>query len=140
MKNYNKQATDFLTKHNASITITFNSKAINKEWKETTPRNMYDVTIKTPRGEMSFNFWDSIHNTEITSQNEEKRKAAPTAYHILACLTKYDPGLFKEFCSAYGYYEDSRTAERVYHAVLREYKQLQRIFTAEQLEELQEIQ
>ena len=59
---------------------------------------------------------------------------------MLACLEKYDPGTFEDFCSELGYDEDSRTAERIYIAVIKEYKDLTRIFTEKQMEELSEIQ
>ena len=116
MDYYIQQAEDFLTECDASIDIRL-------------IRNAYAVTITTPRGHMSFTFWDSIANT----------MAKPTSYHILACMTKYDPGLFEEFCSEFGYDEDSKTADRVYMAVMREYKQLERIFTAKQMEKLRKI-
>ena len=148
---YTEQAERFLAEASATISIEFIGRAINTEWKETKERNKYSVTITTQRGAMTFDFWDSLHNTEITAKrprdysealklNREKAAAKPTAYDVLACLTKYDPGLFEEFCADYGYDADSRTAERTYHAVMREYKQLDRIFTAEQTEELREIQ
>lgn len=69
----------------------------------------------------------------------QKERAKPTAYDVLACMTKHDPGTFDDFCSDFGYDEDSRTAERIYFAVQKEYTQLCRLFTAEQMEELQEI-
>lgn len=101
---------------------------------------------------MTFDFWDSIRNTEIrtmpfdaynTQANKElaakKKAAVPSVYDVLACLQKYDPGTFEDFCSDYGYDEDSRTAERIYFAVQKEYIQLARLFTPEQMEELAEI-
>lgn len=165
MNEYRKQAVDFLAKANASIKIEFSGVAINREWKEKEKRNFYDVTITTPLGSMNFDFWDSIHNTEISQMSVEewarkhrldtylysdrvraqkqlkaaKEEAKPNEYDILACMTKYDPGTFEDFCCDFGYDEDSRTAERIYLAVIKEYKQLSRIFTAEQMEELQEI-
>ena len=69
-----------------------------------------------------------------------KAEAVPDEYNVLACLQKYDVGTFEDFCSGFGYDEDSRTAERVYIAVTKEYKDLTRIFTEEQMEELREIQ
>lgn len=119
---------------------------------------------------MTFTFWDSIHNTEISTMTFEeyakkklkynrvedmsygekvkakndlarlKADAVPNEYDVLACLEKYDPGTFEDFCSELGYNEDSRTAERIYIAVIKEYKDLIRIFTEEQMEELREIQ
>ncbi|MFR2774842.1 MAG: hypothetical protein ACLTBR_03315 [Anaerostipes sp.] len=168
MNEYTKQAMDFLEKANATIKIDFSGVAINKDWKEKTGRNFYNVTITTPRGSMNFDFWDSINNTEISQMSieeyaenrfkcnykdlrwsdkrkareelkEKKATAKPTAYDVLACLIKDDPGAFEDFCSTFGYDEDSKTADRVYIEVVREYKQLERIFTAEQMKELQEI-
>ena len=133
---YNKQARDFLEKSFSSVTLTFRAKSINEVWKEHELRNSYDVTIQTPLGKMSFVFWDSIENT----RKQSIKAVNPSTYDVLACLTKYDPGTFEDFCSGYGYDEDSRTAERVYIDVIREYKQLCSIFTDEQMEELREIQ
>ena len=142
----------------------------NENWKEKEKRNWYDVAITTPRGKMTFTFWDSIHNTEISTMTFEeyakkklkynrvedmsygekvkakndlarlKADAVPNEYDVLACLEKYDVGTFEDFCSEFGYDEDSRTAERIYIAVIKEYKDLTRIFTEEQMEKLSEIQ
>lgn len=87
--------------------------------------------------------FDSLNYSEkVKAQKELKEKKAaaqPTAYDVLACMTKYDPGTFENFCSDLGYDEDSRTAEKIYIAVQKEYAQLAKIFTPEQLEEMQEI-
>lgn len=168
MNKYTKQATEFLKKANATIKIEFIGLAINREWKENTPRNLYNITLSSPAGAMTFDFWDSIYNTEIRQMNleayaekryncrfdflnysdkvkaqkelkEKKAAAQPTAYDVLACMTKYDPGTFENFCSDFGYDEDSRTAEKIYFAVQKEYSQLTKIFTPEQLKEMQEI-
>lgn len=64
---------------------------------------------------------------------------APTPYDVLACLTKYDPGTFENFCSEYGYDADSRKAEKTYKAVCEEYTSLCTLFSSEEMEELQEI-
>lgn len=133
MKNeYLQQAEDFLKSANAKMQINFVGLAINRDWKEKETRPLYNVTITTPRGFYSFDFWDSIYNKE--------HKKQPNVYDVLACLTKYDPGTFSDFCSDFGYDEDSRTAERIYFAVQEEYDNLCRIFTAGQMEELSNIQ
>jgi hypothetical protein len=168
MNEYTKQAAEFLEKASAYIEIDFAGRAINRDWKESTPRNLYSVTISTPRGSMTFDFWDSIYNTEITEMNAgqyaekrynrrfdcltpyeknlarkelqaKKAAARPGAYDVIACMQKYDPGTFENFCSEFGYDEDSRAAERIYFACQNEYSQLAKIFTPEQLEEMQEI-
>lgn len=163
-----RQAENFLKKANAKMKIEFVGLAINRDWKETKPRNLYNVTLTTPRGSMNFDFWDSIYNTEIRAMSlkeyvekcyktrfdclksaerveaqkalkADKAEAVPNAYSVLASITKYDPGTFEDFCCEFGYDEDSRTAERVYFAVQKEYAQLSRLFTAEEMEELAEI-
>ena len=152
MNEYIKQATDFLQKTHSKMKIEYVGLAVNKEWKEKEKRCLYEITLTSPRGSMTFDFWDSIRNTEIRTMpfdsynvqaNKElaakKKAAVPSVYDVLACLTKCDPGTFEDFCSNYGYDEDSRTAKRVYFAVQKEYAQLARLFTPEQMEELAEI-
>lgn len=65
--------------------------------------------------------------------------AAPTAYSILSCLTKYDCGSFKDFCSEFGYDTDSKKAEKTYNAVKDEYTNVCALFTDKEIEQLQEI-
>lgn len=152
MDEYIKQATDFLQKTYSKMKIEYVGLAVNKEWKEKEKRCLYEITLTSPRGSMAFDFWDSIRNTRIRTMpfdaynvqaNKElaakKKAAVPSVYDVLACLQKCDPGTFENFCSDYGYDEDSRTAIRVYLAVQNEYTQLTRLFTPEQMEELAEI-
>lgn len=164
-----KQAEKFLKDAGATMKIEFQGLAINTMWKEKRPRNLYAVTITTPRGSYTFDFWDSLHNTEITQMTAREyarkhlrrlwedmthteqqkarielaklqKEARPDCYEVLACLTKYDPGTFEDFCSEYGCDEDSRTAERIYIAVQNEFANLKRIFDPEQLEAMREIE
>lgn len=152
MNEYIKQATDFLQKTHAKMKIRYVGLAVNKEWKEKDERCLYEITLTSPRGSMTFDFWDSIQNTKIrTTPFDEynvqankklaakKKTAVPSVYDVLACLTKCDPGTFEDFCSDYGYDEDSRTAERIYFAVQKEYTQLARLFTPDEMDELAEI-
>lgn len=64
---------------------------------------------------------------------------APTLYDVLACLQKYDVGTFEDFCSDFGYDTDSRTAEKTYKAVVKEYDKMCSLFNDEELELLQLI-
>ncbi len=168
MDEYIKQATEFLQKAHAEMKIEYVGLAVNKEWEEREKRCLYEITLTSPRGSLVFNFWDSIRDTEIKTTSLEryaekryrvpfssltqaekirankelaakKKAAVPSVYDVLACLTKCDPGTFGDFCRDYGYGEDSRTAERVYFAVQREYAQLARLFTPAQMDELAEI-
>jgi hypothetical protein len=63
----------------------------------------------------------------------------PTAYDVLACVTKWNPGTFENFCSEFGYDEDSRRALKTYKAVCKEWRNISKLFTETELEQLQEI-
>ena len=73
-----------------------------------------------------------------------KAKAVPTAYDILACLQKYDVGTMNDFFHEFGYEvhsaDDMFCFMNTYNAVVKEYHDLCRIFTKEQMEMLREIQ
>lgn len=73
------------------------------------------------------------------TQKELKLPVFPTAYSILACLTKYDVGSFEDFCSEFGYDEDSKSAEKIYRAVCDEYTNVCKIWSDDEIETLQEI-
>lgn len=64
----------------------------------------------------------------------------PTAYDVLTCLTKSDPGTFENFCSEYGYDTDSRSAVRTYKSVRKEWNAVSKLFSDKEIEQLQEIQ
>lgn len=61
------------------------------------------------------------------------------AYDILACLTKYDPDTFQNFCAELGYSDDSIKAQKVYFAVQEDWANVRRLFS-DCLDELSEIQ
>lgn len=69
-----------------------------------------------------------------------KAPKSPTAYDVLASITKSEPGTFEDFCGGYGYDSDSRRAYQTYEAVVDEWKKVRAFFTDEELTELQEIQ
>ena len=170
MKNeYTKQAEKFLQDATATMKIELQGRAIDTMWKEKQLRNLYAVTITTPRGSYTFDFFDSLYNTELTQMTvqeyarknlrrrwedmtyseknkasaelaQKQKEARPNCYDVLACLTKYDPGTFEDFCAECGYDEDSRTAERIYIAAQNEFANLKRIFDPEQLKAMQEIE
>lgn len=68
-----------------------------------------------------------------------KNYSEPTAYDVLACITKYDPGTFEDFCSEFGYDTDSKKAEKTYLAVKDEYLNVCKLFTDAEIEQLAEI-
>lgn len=81
-----------------------------------------------------------LENEQVFSKSlQGEENPIPSEYDILACLTKYDPYTFEDFCSSYGYDEDSRSAEKTYNAVCEEWQNISQLFTEEQIEQLQEI-
>lgn len=98
-----------------------------KEWVERIQSKMIDKCVAIRQK----NFGVGIQADEIKH---------PRPYDVLACLTKYDPRTFENFCGEYGYDTDSRKAERVYHAVVDEWKNVAMLFNEEELQLLQDIQ
>ena len=135
MNEYVERAKDFLKKCNAEMEIEYIGRDVNKNWDEYEERNKYRFTIVTPLGKMEGTFWDSFYATE----HGEK----PTEYDILSCLETSDVGTIDDFVEAYGYevkkWSDVKRIERIYEAVIKEYSDLCRIFTPEQMDMLCEI-
>ena len=127
---YIKHATDFMTKMGATMeTKLLGNMPYFDDDKEA--RNVYQITLKRDGNAYSFRFGQSIVDSRPNGQK-------PTAYDILACVQKNDPGTFEDFCSDFGYDEDSRKAEKIYFAVQKEWTGIERIF-GDVIKELQEI-
>lgn len=135
MNNYENQAREFLKSANATMTIKFYDMAINETWGDKAYRNVYKAIIKTSKGQMTIKFWDSIYNTS--------NGIKPTEYDILACLQKYDVGTIDDFVNEFGYevscWGDVKRIEKIYKGCKKEYANICRIFTPEQIEALCEI-
>jgi len=82
----------------------------------------------------------SLYENKVYADIQQDEIIHPTAYSVLACLTKYDPETFENFCSEFGYDEDSRKALKIYEAVKDEYLNLCSLFNEKELELLMEIQ
>lgn len=84
--------------------------------------------------------WPSLAvDYRMADKYKGKKPVKVQAYDVLACITKSDPGTFDDFCSEFGYDTDSRKAEQVYYAVVKEWRNVERFFTTDELTELQEI-
>lgn len=144
MTDYNKQARDFLKDCNATLDIIYLGRNINENWEEKQKRDNYIVNIVTPRGNMLVRFWDSLNNTiENINRKAGVPRKKPSAYDILSCLTTYDVGDIEDFISEFGYEIKKRgdltRIQNIYNAVKKEYEDVCRCFTEEQIEKLQEI-
>lgn len=92
-------------------------------------RHIFLCTFKRNGKQFSVNFGQSIAAGGKT----------PNAYDVLSCLQKYDVGGLSDFCSDFGYDEDSKKAEKIYNAVCKEFDNVCKIWTDEEIERLQEI-
>lgn len=141
---YQQEAFDFLKRNHIEMKITFRDVKANQLWGETQLRNRYYIYIKNEiSGEyMSTLLWDSIYNRE--------HHLTPTCYDILACLTKYDPGDYEDFCSEFGYETETENefgrltrnpnAYKIWKACCHEWEGVKRVFGEDEiLEELREI-
>lgn len=126
--NYQKQANEFALKHGIKLII--NGYEYKTHFDDNKLRYVFNLTLKCGKKQYTFEF----------GQSEAAGSEEPTMYDVLACLTKYDPGTFENFCGDYGYDTDSRKAEKTYKAVCREFAAMERLFSPEILEEMAEIQ
>ena len=133
MHDYNKQATDLLEKFGVKFEYT----NLGSEVSRVDPKRKnyrYIARFIRPGKQVEFDFRGSI------ADYEAHQRAVLHAYSVLACLTKYNPGMFSDFCMEYGYDEDSRKAFEGYTAVCEEWKKVSSFFSASEIEELREVQ
>lgn len=104
-------------------------------------RDKFNVKITRKTKEFtrmeSFEFTNSAYVSKPGIKGNYKRPQ-PKAYDILACLEKNGADSFKEFCSNFGYDEDSRKALNTYLLVQEEYQKVLGLFH-DVMEQLQEI-
>jgi hypothetical protein len=132
---YNKTAEDFLKNHTIRLERKFCVPQNCPIWcdkKKHDHGTNYLFTFIRSEKRIDILFWGSM--------NDREKGVSPVAYDLLACITKYDPDTFENFCREFGYDTDSRKAEKTYEAVKEEYAKVSFFFTAEEIEELQEIQ
>ncbi len=86
--------------------------------------------------------WEIESKLKFSLNNKEKiiKPQLPTAYDVLACVQKYNPGTFEDFCDEFGYDTDSKKADKTYNGVVQEYLQICGLFVENEMEELREIQ
>ena len=128
MNEYEKQAQDFLESTGTELTIKYiDFRKYFPDDKE--KRAVFEFTLRRGEKEYKGTFGQSLATYDKT----------PSAYDILACLDYWD-GDFEEFCSHYGYDEDSIKALAIYDAIIDQSLGLDEIFDSEELEKLGEIQ
>ena len=127
MTEYEKQAQDFLASTGTELTVEYEGyrKYFPNDKKK---RAVFEFTLRRGETEYKGTFGQSIAAGD----------AMPTPYDILACLDYWE-GDFSDFCSEYGYSDDSIRALAIYDAVIRQSEGLRELFTFEELEELGEM-
>lgn len=126
--NYDLQAENFAKKYNVKLSVIGDPEYKKYFTSDKDSRYVFKLRLKRNKLSYTFSFGQSI-----AAGAEE-----PNLYTVLSCFTKYDPESFDNFCREFGYNEDSRTAERTYKAVCKEWKAVNRLFN-DCLDELQEI-
>lgn len=127
MNEYEKQANDFAEKYGVKLAI------LDKEYKkyfadDKSARWVFKLRLSRNGKRYTFEFGQSV------SAGDKN----PTMYDVLACFIKNNVGTFEDFCSEFGYSDDSMKAYKTYKAVLKEYKAVIRLF-GDVIDELQEI-
>lgn len=127
LNEYEKQANDFLeaTGTTFKAVLLGHMPYFNNDKEK---RDVYEITLERKGKSYTFRFGQSLINTGTK----------PTAYDVLACLQKYDPETFEDFCIDFGYNTDSRKALEIYLAVQDEYNNVIRLF-GDVMEDLEEI-
>lgn len=93
--------------------------------------NRYSVTLDACGELYTFDFHDSNHNLV--------NNIKPSFYSILTCIGDSYPDTFKDFCSDFGYDNDSIRAEQTYEDCLEQYEEIERLYDQEELKMLQSI-
>jgi len=139
--NYGKQANAFLASTGTKLTminLPIMERHFESDRKYNVWRDVWEVTIQRAGKEILL----SISQPLVGS----RPNTMPTKYDVLVCLTKHDPGTFKDFCFEYGYDEyatDSHSAllkiYKIYEAVVKEYEKVCHIWSGTDLELLRAI-
>lgn len=158
MSEYEKQATEFLDSIGATFKAQFlRSAPMFDDDKDA--RDIYAVELtRDGRQPFATEFGQSLaHSREwikkacncrmkygestvhVAKCPARSKPEAPTAYDVLACLTKSDPGTFEDFCGDMGCDTDSRKALALYLRVQEEWSKVRVFFNADEFDRLWEI-
>lgn len=136
LSEYNTKAVDFLLETQTTCDIVFEGLAC-PSWDKKRKVNSYSVTLKNAKHSYTFEFFDSIHNTE------KGKKSTLDFYSILACMSYTTPESFDDFCADFGYEFKNESeyikAKSTHLACLDQDKNLRKLFTSDELEKLSEI-
>lgn len=141
MSEYQKQATDFLTKTNTTLTWRLHGivKGFPNYDDNQNPRHHFKVVLENAKGMLSIDYYGSVVDCQ-------EGKKTISAYDVLASLSynvnkPYES--MREFAEELGYKINTEKAfknmQRIHKEVKRQYENLVIMFSKEELEELQAI-
>lgn len=143
---YQERAERFLLDTGTSMTV---ERAIPQKspiWAENGAHGYhYSVTLSNKKHSYTFDFWGSIAdkekelNHDRNSYHKAGRKFYPNAYDILACISVGEFNDFEDFCFSLGYSTDSIKAEKTYKMLIEQQKELKKLFTEAQIEQINDI-
>lgn len=132
-----KQADDFLASRDVSFIVEKTLDNLCPSWD--TDKHIhgdeYRITFKRGKNSASLKFWNSYKDAQL--------KLPPTAYDVLTCINSdfiEDETTFEDWCSNFGLDTDSRKALATYTLCKRQTQNLKRIFDADDIIAMQEIQ
>lgn len=128
MSEYIKKANDFAKKFGVKLKIV--DREYGKHFYDD-KEERYRFKCKLTRKGKSYTFW--------FGQSIAEGDVEPNMYDVLTHLEKYKSRDFDDFCSDYGYDNDSIKALKIYKLVKKEYENVERLF-GDCMEELREIQ
>lgn len=146
MNAYNEQAQKFLDE--TGVTVTKVSRGYKNQSDVWSNRNSelitceYAVTLTRGKRSATFPFFCS-HADAIAMKSGKREKAKKFhedfAYSFLACMQLDHSADFADFCSNYGYDEDSRRGYKAWIDTLEQNAKLRSMFSEAELELLAEI-
>jgi len=160
MNQYTKQAQKFLDDTGTTLNREFDCELkqsavwADKNSKLTTRR--YKVTLERNKRKCTFDFYVSHKDAEMLKQVGEGTRGLPQkvinqlaidlknfnsgfTYSFLACINLDQSADFEEFCSNFGYEEDSRRGYKAWVDTLEQNAKLRSMFSDAELELLAEI-
>ena len=170
MSEYTEQANKFMENCGATMAATFLCHAPHFKGDDET-RDIYHITLARPGNggfKMEFDFGQSLANSKAPEYSNnlteywrkyhwkhqwqvngyggnhpQNKRKPPTAYDVLACLTKYEvSGDVWEFAREFGYEIDSRESfnrvDKIHMSVIQEYRDVCKPF-GDVMEQLCEI-
>lgn len=136
--NSNSEIDTFLAETKTTIKKKLIGNEINKSWNDNLYRNKYRITLKNPRGTMSFVFWNSANSKTEPSDYDVLYAMASDVMAYIDCN-----GDLKTFANEFGYDisdPSDKTAKRIFKAVETMYKNATSLFTEAEIRRLRDIE